>query len=94
MQSPMPWATAKRVGAGWQCCAVLRSRKLWVDPRSSRFTRSARHSVSKNRRGRGVSKYTEAALAIWQSSTPGRGMLMPGNDEDNLIASENGRVEQ
>ena len=37
---------------------------------------------------------TEAVLAIWQSSTPARGTLMPGNDEYNVIASENERVQQ
>lgn len=66
--------------------AALRARDLWRDYSSNWFSPSAHRSV---KRGDG-SKHTEAASATWQSSSSVRGTLVPGNDEYNVIASENG----
>jgi hypothetical protein len=75
-----------------QAIAEVKARDFWLDHSAILFTRPAYRSTPRNQRGRDDSKRTEA-LAIWQSSTPARA-LAPGNDECNVIASENERVEQ
>jgi hypothetical protein len=75
-----------------QVIAQVRARDFWLDHSAILFTRPAYRSTARNQRGRDDSKRTEA-LAIWQSSAPAR-TLAPGNDEYNVIASKNERVEQ
>jgi hypothetical protein len=70
-----------------QAIAEVRAREFWLDHRANLFARRARRSPAKDQRGRHDSKRTEAALGVC-------GTLMPGNDEYNVIASENERVEQ
>jgi hypothetical protein len=73
-----------------QAIAEVRAREFWLDRRAILLTRLARRPTANDHRGRD----DETALGIWQSSTPARGPLAPGNDEYSVIAPKNQRVEQ
>jgi putative DNA primase/helicase len=59
-----------------QVILTLRSRGLWTQNGSRRFTRLASRSVARRTEAdREDAKRTQAALVIWQSATPARGTL-------------------
>jgi putative DNA primase/helicase len=60
-----------------QVIATLRSRGLWTESGSRRFTRLTSRSASKRTEpDHDDTKRTETALAIWQSTIPARGTLV------------------
>jgi hypothetical protein len=72
-----------------QTNSLVRERSF--DDRLTLFGRSARCCVSNSRLGR---DHIKARLVIRQSSTPARGTVVPVNDEYNVIASDNERVQR
>jgi putative DNA primase/helicase len=65
-----------------QVLAAIRSRGLWIERRSRRFTRSVSRVASNDQPDRDDAKRTEAALAIWQASMPA-----DGTPVENYLAS-------
>jgi hypothetical protein len=79
---------SRRRKIGRALSGQITARELW--PVSIWLTRSARCCVN-SRLGR---DHIKARLVIRQSSTPARGTVVPVNDEYNVIASDNERVQR
>jgi hypothetical protein len=80
-------------GTTQQKQALAEVREFLRDQPAILLARTGRPSSAKNPWGRDESKRTEAALGVWQLAAPAQVTLASGNDECEVIPSENERVQ-
>jgi putative DNA primase/helicase len=81
------------VGCGQErIIAALRARNLWTDIRLKSL-RAARPIVERQQEDNDVRR-SKDGLAIWQSTMPAGGVLVPANGEHKVVVSKNDETRQ